>query len=234
MSRSFNMELVSVTSTGVKMPKLSAAESFERDKFIVDRIKMGLSRVSIESQFADRFGLGETQTRLAYQTANDKLVIVDPNHTANTRASLLEILHHQLVETNRDLSKLSQEIDLILNTRISRTNLEIQLASSIDKDEQAALKIELKSLPIHRSKYLLSCLDQRSRFRLSIVKMVTEIARLNGLYVEELPILRAIQVMANSELIPADTAKSLSSLLENLETSIERTSLKTAAVTDMN
>jgi hypothetical protein len=195
---------------------------------------MGLSRVTIESQFADRFGLGETQTRLAYQTANDSLIVVDPNHTANTRASLLEVLHHQLVETNRDISRVSQEIDLILNTRIKRTNLELQLASSIDKDEQASLKIELKLLPVHRSKYLLSCLDQRSRFRLSIVKMVTEIARLNGLYVEELPILRAIQVMANSELIPADTAKSLSTLLENLETGIDRIGSKKAVVTDMN
>jgi hypothetical protein len=217
------------------MPKLSEAESFERNKFIIDRIKMGLSRVTIESQFADRFGLGETQCRLAYQTANDSLVIVDPNHAANTRASLLEVLHHQLVETNRDIAKISQEIDLILETRSTRSNIEVQLAGSVDKDEQAALKIELRSLPVHRSKYLLSCLDQRSRFRLLIVKMVTEIARLNGLYVEELPILRAIQVMANSELIPADTASSLLSLLGNLESSIERTSSKgKAAVTDMN
>jgi len=216
------------------MPRLSEAESFERDKFIVDRIKMGLSRVSIESQFAARFGLGETQCRLAYQTANDKLVIVDPNHTKNTRCSLLEILHHQLVETNRDISRVSQEIDLILETRSTRSRIEVQLASSIDKDEQAALKSELKSLPVHRSKYLLSCLDQRSRFRALVIKFVTEIARLNGLYVEELPILRAIQVMANSELIPADTAKSLSSLLENLETSIDRTGKGKVAVTDMN
>lgn len=196
---------------------------------------MGLSRVTIESQFADRFGLGETQTRLAYQTANDSLIVVDPNHAANTRASLLEILHHQLVETNRDISRVSQEIDLILNTRIKRTNLELQLAESIDKDKIAALKIELKSLPVHRSKYLLSCLDQRSRFRTIVLKFVTEIARLNGLYVEELPILRAIQVMANSQLIPADTASSLLSLLGNLETQIDRTSSKgRTAVTDMN
>jgi hypothetical protein len=216
------------------MPKLSAAESFERDKFIVDRIKMGLSRVSIESQFADRFGLGETQCRLAYQQANDKLVVVDVNHSRNARAAMLEILHHQLVQTNLDISRVSDEINLILETRISRTNLEVQLASSIDKGEQARLKIELKLLPIHRSKYLLSALETRSRVRLSIVKVVIEIARLNGLYVEELPILRAIQVMANSELIPADTAKSLSSLLENLETQIDRTGSGKTAVTDMN
>jgi hypothetical protein len=212
------------------MPKLSAAESFERDKFIVDRIKMGLSRVSIEKQFAERFHIKETQARLAYQTANDSLIVVDPNHTARIRSSLLEILHHQLVETNRDIGKVSQEIDLILETRSTRSRIEALILSSIDKVEQAALKIELKSLPVHRSKYLLSCLDQRSRFRLLIVKMVTEIARLNGLYVEEMPILRAIQVMANSELIPADTACGLLTILGNLENSID----KIPVVTDMN
>jgi hypothetical protein len=212
------------------MGRLSEAEIFDRNKFIIDRIRMGLSRVSIERDFAAKFQLGDTQTRLAYQTANDSLIVVDPNHAANTRAGLLEILHQQLVETNRDIGKVSQEIDLILETRSTRSRIEALILSSIDKVEQAALKIELKSLPVHRSKYLLSCLDQRSRFRLLIVKMVTEIARLNGLYVEEMPILRAIQVMANSELIPADTACGLLTILGNLETSID----KIPVVTDMN
>jgi hypothetical protein len=217
------------------MPKLSVAESFERDKFIVDRIKMGLSRVSIESQFADRFGLGETQTRLAYQTANDKLVIVDPNHTANTRAAMLEIIHAQLVGVQQDIGKLSVEIQLVESARSRRANIENQILNSIDTLEIARLTRELKLVPVYRPKHLLSCLDQRARLRAMVVKFVTEIARLNGLYVEELPILRAIQIMANSELIPADTAKSLSSLLENLETSIDRTGSKArAAVTDMN
>jgi hypothetical protein len=217
------------------MGRLSEAEKADRNKFIIDRIRMGLSRVSIERDFAAKFQLGDTQTRLAYQTANDSLIVVDPNHTANTRAGLLEILHHQLVETNRDIAKISQEIDLILETRSTRSNIEVQLAGSIDKDEQAALKIELKSLPIHRSKYLLSALETRSKFRLSIMKIVIEIARLNGLYVEELPILRAIQVMANSELIPAETASGLLSLLGNLETSIDRLDSKSkTVVTDVN
>lgn len=217
------------------MGRLSEAESFERNKFIIDRIRMGLSRVSIERDFAAKFQLGDTQTRLAYQTANDSLIVVDPAHTARTRSSLIEILHHQLVETNRDISKLSQEIDLILETRSTRSDIEVQLAGSIDKVEQSSLKLELKSLPVHRSKYLLSCLDQRSRFRGLIIKFVTEIARLNGLYVEELPILRAIQIMANSELIPAETASGLLSLLGNLETSIDRLDSKSkAVVTDMN
>jgi hypothetical protein len=123
------------------MGRLSEAESFDRNKFIIDRIKLGLSRVSIERDFAAKFQLGDTQTRLAYQTANDSLIVVDPNHAANTRAGLLEILHHQLVETNRDISKLSQEIDLILETRSTRSDIEVQLAGSIDKDEIASLKM---------------------------------------------------------------------------------------------
>jgi hypothetical protein len=205
---------------------------------------MGLSRVVIEKQFSEHFNVKETQSRLAFQTANDSLIVVDPNHAANTRASLLEILHHQLVETNRDIGRITDEIDLILETRSNRSRIEAQILNSIDDKKIASLKIELKSLPVHRSKYLLSCLDQRARFRLLIVKMVTEIARLNGLYVEEMPILRAIQVMANSELIPADTASGLLTILGNLETSIDRASAPhkggrldskgKAAVTDMN
>lgn len=213
------------------MGRLSAAESFERQKFITDRLLIGYSRVTIELQFREKFGVKETIARSSYQAAKDSLVIVEPD-SASTRASLLEILHHQLVQTNIDIAKVTDELNLVLETRQARADLDRQILNSIDKGESDRLKLDLKSLPVHRAKYFLSCLDQRSRFRSMATKFVTEIARLNGLYVEELPILRAIQIMANSELIPADTAKSLSSLLENLETSIDR--VGKAAVSDSN
>ena len=132
--------------------------------------------------------------------------------------------------------KVSQQIEAVEADRSRRSTIENQILNSIDTLEIARLTRALKLVPVHRPKYLLSCLDQRSRFRSLVVKFVTEIARLNGLYVEELPILRAIQVMANSELIPADTASGLLSLLGNLETQIDRTSSKgkgKTAVTDI-
>ena len=214
--------------------KLSTAESFERNKFITDRIRMGLSRVTIEREFASRFDLGETQTRLAYQTANDSLIVVDPQSAAHTRAGLLEILHDQIVESQRDIGRINKEIEGVETARSRRASIENQILNSTAKGEIDRLNKELKLVPVYRSKYLLSCLDQRSKCRSLIVKFVTEIARLNGLYVEELPILRAIQIMANSELIPADTASGLLSLLGNLESQIDRTGKARAVVTDMN
>ena len=216
------------------MGRLSEAESFERNKFITDRIRMGLSRVTIEREFALRFELGETQTRLAYQTANDSLIVVDPNHAAHARASMLEIIHAQLMGVQQDIGKLTQEIDAFSAARSRREDINRQILNSTTKGEIDRLNKELKLVPVYRSKYLLSCLDQRSKCRSLIVKFVTEIARLNGLYVEELPILRAIQIMANSELIPADTASGLLSLLGNLESQIDRTGKARAVVTDMN
>jgi hypothetical protein len=212
--------------------KLSEAELFSRNKFITDRIRMGMSRVVIERQFSESFGVKESVSRSSYQAANDSLIVIDPNHTEHTRAALIEVIYGQLAGVQHDISKISIEIQSVEAARLRRSNIQVQILSSIDANEITRLNRELKSVPQYREKYLISCLEKRSRFRLLVVKFVTEIARLNGLFVEELPILRAIQIMANSELIPAATASGLLSLLGNLESQIDRTGK--VAKTDMN
>lgn len=185
-------------------------------------VELGIGKSEIVRQIGSRFGLSETQSRIWYHKANDSLISIDKDHRPRARAAMLEIIHAQLVGVQQDIGKISTEIQLVEDTEKKRNQLLEQLARTDKKVERVPLEQELKGLARFPTRYYITCLDQRSRFRLLVVKFVTEIARLNGLYVEELPILRAIQIMANSELIPADTASGLLSLLGNLETQIDK------------
>ena len=54
-------------------------------------------------------------------------------------------------------------------------------------------------------------------------------------YVEELPVIRALSILGNSELIPAGVAGSLIDILSNLELALDSVSQKvTVQTTDLN
>lgn len=194
----------------------------ERIKFVLDRVRMGLSSPEIYRQIMSKYEINRHAASKVYRTALDSTIHIDISHRAHTRASMLEIIHAQLVGVQQDIGKISVEIQLVEDTEKKRNQLLEELARIDKKVERVPIEQELKGLARFPTRYYITCLDQRSRFRLLVVKFVTEIARLNGLYVEELPILRAIQIMANSELIPADTASGLLGLLGNLETQIDK------------
>jgi hypothetical protein len=219
--------------SGVGGRRMRQIDREERISFVVDRIRMGLSKSEIVRQIGSRFGLCETQSRIWYHKAADTLISIDKEQINRVRSSMIEIVHSQIIGLQQDLARVTTEIQSCELARETRSRIQAQLIDADDR-ERERLKRELSAIKIIKPRYYLDCINQRSRLRISIVKCVVEISRLNGLYVEELPILRAIQIMANSELIPADTASGLLSLLGNLESSIDSLRAVTVQTTDLN
>ena len=219
--------------TGIGGRRMRSIEIEERISFVVDRIRMGIGKAEIVRQIGSRFGLSETQSRIWYHKAADTLINIDKDNVHRVRAAMIEILHSQIIGLQQDLAKVTTEIQSCELARDTRARIQMQLVDAGDRD-RGRLNRELAAIKIVKPSYYLDCINQRSRMRISVVKIVTEIARLNGLYVEELPILRAIQIMANSELIPADMASGLLSLLGNLESSIDSLRSVTVQTADLN
>jgi hypothetical protein len=219
--------------TGVGGGMKRKIEIEERISFVIDRIRMGLSKSEIVRQIENRYQLSTTQSRVWYIKAADSLISIDKEQIPRVRAAMIEIVHSQIIGLQQDLARVTTEIQSCELARETRSRIQAQLIDANDR-ERERLKRELSAIKIIKPRYYLDCINQRSRFRISIVKCVVEISRLNGLYVEELPILRAIQVMANSELIPSDTASGLLSLLENLESSIDSLRAVTVQTNNLN
>jgi hypothetical protein len=221
--------------SGVGGRRMRQSEIEERISFVVDRIRMGISKAEIVRQIGSRFGLSETQSRIWYHKANDSLISIDKDHRPRVRASMLEIVRAQLVGVQQDINKLSVEIHSHEESRAARERIQAQLIDADDDRGRERLKRELAAIRPLKPRYYLDCISQRASLRISLVKCVTEIGRLEGLYVEELPVIRALSVLGSSELIPSGVAGSLIDILSNLELALDSIPQKvTVQSTDLN
>ena len=221
--------------TGIGGRRMRSIEIEERVSFVVDRIRMGLGKAEIVRQIGSRFGLSETQSRIWYHKANDSLISIDKDRRHRVRAATIEIVHFQLIGLQQDIAKISAEIRLYEVARATREIIQAQLVNVDDDRERERLKRELAVVRPLKPRHYLDCINQRSRLRISIVKCAVEIGRLEGLYVEELPVIRALSVLGNSELIPAGVAGSLIDILSNLELALDSVPHKvTIQTTDLN
>jgi hypothetical protein len=147
---------------------------------------------------------------------------------------MIEIVRAQLIGLQQDIAKLSTEIQSFEENRATRERIQVQLLDADDR-ERERLKREFAAVRPLKPRYYLDCINQRASIRISLVKCVTEIGRLEGLYVEELPVIRALSVLGSSELIPAGVAGSLIDILSNLELALDAIPHKvTAGTVDLN
>lgn len=180
--------------SGVGGGRKRKIEEQERIDWIIDRIKIGMSKSDLIRQIENRYELSTTQSRIWHHKASDSLISIDKDHRPRVRAALTEILHSQICGLQQDIAKVSAEIRSYVENRATRDTIQAQLVNA-DERERERLKRELAAVRPLKPRYYLDCINQRARLRISIVKCVTEIGRLEGLYVEELPIIRALSVL---------------------------------------
>jgi hypothetical protein len=209
-------------------------EAQERIDWILDRIKIGMSKPDLIRQIENRYQLSTTQARIWLHKASDSLISIDKEHRPRLRAAMIEIVRAQLIGLQQDIAKLSTEIQSFEENRATRERIQVQLLDADDR-ERERLKREFAAVRPLKPRYYLDCINQRASIRISLVKCVTEIGRLEGLYVEELPVIRALSVLGSSELIPAGVAGSLIDILSNLELALDAIPHKvTAGTVDLN
>ena len=205
--------------------KIFKNEVDERIDYILKMVKLGISRVECQTRFQQKYNCGMTQTRVWYSRAIDSLIVVDKDELPRTRAVILEILHAQLVGYHQDSGKITDRLAEMDADRDRRSMIQEQLLIVTDDKQTKALIRELKSVPTHSIKTYLEAVDRRGKTRERIIKCCTEIGRLHGCYVEEMPLSKAISVLAQAEVLPASIASNLLSLIGNFEKQIDSLSL---------
>ena len=201
---------------------ISQKETADRIEYILKHVKLGLSRIEVQNRFQLKYQCGATQTRIWYCRAIDTLIVVDKIEKPRVRAVLLEVLHSHLVGFNQDIAKISDRLAKMDADNDRRSMIEEQLLIVTDEKQVKALTKELRAVSDHPVKSYLEAIECRSKTRDRIIKCCAEIGRLHGLYIEEMPLTKAIQVMAQSEMIPAKTAGDLLDLITNFERNIDR------------
>jgi hypothetical protein len=204
------------------MARLTQLQAEERIQFVVSRIRSGLSRIEIMRQIAAEYKTGDTQTKHWYIKGADSLIVVDPKERPRVRAGLIELLHAQLIGYQQDLSAIAVDIKKVDDWLDQREIIHEQLlGSNLDVSREQRLQLELSFIPKVNYKSKTSLIIHKVSIRDRIVKICTEIGRLHGLYVEEMPWLRAVQVLVENNLLPASAAENLLGLLQDFTSKVE-------------
>jgi hypothetical protein len=216
------------------MARITQLQGEERIQFVVTRIRSGLSRIEIMRQLAVEYKTGTTQTKHWYMKGADSLIVVDPHERPRVRAGLIELLHAQLIGYQQDLSAIAGEIKKVDDWLDQKAMIQEQLLGiNLSVEQVNRFKLELSFIPKlqHNAKTML--ITHKVSVRDRIVKICTELARLHGLYVEEMPWLRAVQVLVENNLLPAETADTMLTLLQDFTSKVEAIPPITNADLDM-
>lgn len=204
------------------MSKLTPQEIADRENFVLSRVRAGFSRKQIALQISEQFGVASTAADDIYNGVIDGLAERSPNDLRRNRAIILEMLHSQVSSYQADLVAVQTQIKISLDIQEQRVLIAEKLSiPSLSKERKAALRAELKSIHSIRPNVITGMVETKARVRGQLVKAVTEIARVHGLY-NEMPLLQAISVLATSELLPPAVANQMLEAIEGISDSIER------------
>jgi hypothetical protein len=214
------------------MTKRTKHQTQERIEFVVERIGRGLSRTEIIGQLIDKYGVGNSQAKNWYVRGADSLIVLDPNLRPQVRAGLLELLHVQLNGCYLDMDLVKGEMTRVDAWWAERNDLEATLVAGgidrIDRETEARLRLQLGFIPNLTFKSKTILVIHQGTIRDRIVRICTEIARLHGLYIEEMPWLRAVQVLVENNLLPSGAAENLLRLVQDFTGKVELLSAEVA------
>ena len=201
--------------------KLPKSERESREKFILDRLRLGISRAEIQRQFGAKFSLCPRVCANWVVDVSNSLVLLDPEERDRVRAAMLEVLHSQLVGVQDDIFKLSSEISKIEAARENRDVIVNRLIGCEDAKLRRHLKQEIKLLPKYAWNAYVYSIEARSRLREKAIKICVEIGTLRGLYLQKLPIVRAIEILSSSQIVDTRTARNLIEIINNFEKGLD-------------
>jgi hypothetical protein len=202
------------------MPTINPHRSQDRINFILNRIRTGLSRSEVQRQFAQQYKTGRSQTFEWYNRALDSLIVIDPLESQRLRASIVEMYHTQIAGCQHDLASIQQEIVQVDDWWVLRHQLQEQLLTEKDKNKHTQLNWELNNVPKLTPITKANLIEFKCRVRDRLIKLFGELARIHGLFTEEMPWMRAVQVLLDNNLLPSQTAENILSTIQGLTANI--------------
>jgi hypothetical protein len=203
------------------MPKLTVGEKAARIKFVLDRVGTTMSRRDLTEAVANEFGVSTRSAQDIFNDAMDSITDVDPLTQRRNRSMVIEKLTNLMKAFQLDIDTLQKWITQCETENLAVTEAMTAL-SQLDEesDEFDILAAKIRKLPKHKIALMAGLVAEKGRLRANLVKTLSDMARIYGLYTE-MPLIQAIQVMANSELLPPELAMKLSGTINGLQRAIE-------------
>jgi hypothetical protein len=211
------------------MPQMTVGQKEERYKFVHDLVGTTLSRREITEMVAERFGVTTRTAQNYFTEAMDAITDVDPRSQRRNRAMVIEKLSHLMKASQMDIDTLERMYQKCQAANDAKEAAMIALDDFESESQEFQLQTEsIRRMPSHKISLLAGLIAEKGRIRSQLVRTLSDLSRIYGLYTE-MPLIQAIQVMANSELLPPELALKLSSSIVNIQQAIED-QMKTVSV----
>ena len=214
------MTAITVTQSRFE-PMISAKQYNDRINYITRLMAIGLSRASIQARIRQEYSCSTTQSQVWWVRANQSLCQYNSDSAGHSRAQILEIVHAQISAYNADLHAINIQLQEIEIAGKRRKEIAIEKQTS-DKAGKIRLNIELSAIPKFKVMTVCDCIERKAKIRSRIIHAAMSLAKIQGLLDRPLQIITAIERLAASELISAETASHLLELLGSLEQRLDR------------
>ena len=213
------MTAITVTQSRFE-PMISAKQYDDRINYITRLMGIGLSRASVQARIRQEYSCSTTQSQVWWVRANQSLCQYHEDSAGHSRVQILEIVHAQISAYNADLYAIDIQIEAIETAGKRRKEIAIEKQTS-DKAGKIRLNIELSAIPKFKVMTVCDCIERKAKIRSRIIHAAMSLAKIQGLLDRPLQIITAIERLAASELLPAETAAELLILLGGLERQLD-------------
>lgn len=191
-------------------------EEAERKNFILQRLRSGFSRLETQRQFVQEFTCSIDTARNWYAKACAELVSPDLEERKRTHAIIVEMLHAQITAAQADLVAVQQEIAHTEKVAQRRAELTEQIIDKIidGSDATEALEKQLFFIPDVKIDAKLNGLEIKSRMRERMFRIISELARIQGVYNMDSNWAQALHVLLDNGLLPPANAEQILATLD--------------------
>ena len=201
-------------------------EDAERKNFFLQRLRNGFSRLEAQKQFAQEFNCTIDTARTWYNNTTAELVSPDLQDRRRTHAVIVEMYHTQITSMQADLIAVQNEILLIDKINKKRDELVDEIIDEAYENRGDCKKAKLAEkqlslLPEVRIDTKLNGLELKSRARERMFRVISELARLQGVQETDNNWVGALHTLLDNGLLPPSNAQHILSVIDNLSQQVQ-------------
>ncbi len=201
-------------------------EDAERKNFFLQRLRNGFSRLEAQKQFAQEFGCTIDTARTWYNNTTAELVSPDLQDRRRTHAVIVEMYHTQITSMQADLIAVQNEILIIDKINKRRDELVDEIIDETHEDRGECRKAKLAEkqlslLPEVRIDTKLNGLEIKSRARERMFRVISELARLQGVQETDNNWVGALHTLLDNGLLPPSNAQHILGVIDNLNQQVQ-------------
>lgn len=202
-------------------PSLSESDKEARLDFVIHRLRMGISTLEIQKQFAQKFNYSSKTAKKWVDLAFESIAQNNHRKRRHLHAMVVEMMHSQLTGYQNDLvamqGQIQSQLELATEWMVLMSQLPHLKGMSYSETQQRVKDIEVTPAGI------CDLIEKKSRVRERMARTMVELCRIQGLYSGASDWRNAVSTLLDNDMLPAPIASNILNSIEEFESQNNKT-----------